>query len=453
MIRGGRPAAIGLALALLLPLPAAGQEATPSAAPAPSASAAPAPIDPARLPAGFERYLELLAIVREHYVGADGLDDAALVEGSIRGLVSALGDDGHTTWLSPEEVAAEDASLRGEVSGIGVLVDDRSGVPVIVSVIPGSPAEAAGVRTGDRILAVDGKRTDRMGEGELVGAVRGEPGTTVTLLLERPDGRRRSLPVERALIAVPSAEHALIPGTGIGVIRLLQFDSGAAEEVADALRALRRQGAEAFVLDLRGNPGGLLDEAVGVASLFLADGTVYRERSRDGSVREVPARGDAVEAEAPLVVLVDAGSASSAEIVAAALGESGRAVTVGETTFGTGTILGFFGLSDGSAIRLGTQRWETPSGRDLYAEGLTPETVVERAPAGRTIGPSELARRGPQGLRGAGDPQIVRALRILREALRERGSTGGAPRTLRVVAPARLSDVPVERTAEGPARL
>lgn len=435
MTRRRAPALLLAAATLLLGLPAAG--ASPAPSPAPAASAVPAPtpvptapavaspapsrepIDPADLPAGFARYLEVLRTIRESYVGADGLDDAALIEGSIRGLVGAIGDDGHSTWLSPAEVAAEDAALDGAVTGIGVLVDSRFGLPEIVSVVPGSPAEAAGLRPGDRIVSVDGVPTERMGEGDLVAAVRGPEGTEVTLVLRDPRGRTRTVPVTRARIEVPSTAWVRVPGTRTALIRLLQFSDDAGAEVAAAVRAARDAGARSLVLDLRGNPGGLLEEAVAVAEVFLPSGTIYREVARDGSVRPVEADGPVTDATLPLIVLVDGGSASSAEIVAAALGASGRARVVGERTFGTGTILGFFPLADGSGLRLGTHRWQTPAGEDLYGVGLLPGIVVAQEDGGRPADIADLAR-GPRAAERAlaGDRQLRRALRLLADATR-----------------------------------
>ncbi|MFO1539770.1 MAG: S41 family peptidase [Chloroflexota bacterium] len=393
--------------------------ALPASSPSPSSVPAPEPIDPADLPDGFARYLEVLRTIRESYVGADGLDDAALVEGSIRGLIGAIGDDGHSTWLSPDEVAAEDAALDGAVTGIGVLVDSRFGLPEIVSVVPGSPADAAGIGLGDRIVAVDGVPTERMGEGELVAAVRGPEGTVVSLVLRDPRGRTRTVPVTRARIEVPSTAWVRVPGTRTALIRLLQFSDSAGADVAAAVRAARDAGARSLVLDLRGNPGGLLDQAVAVSEVFLSSGTIYREVARDGSVREIAADGPVTDATLPLVVLVDGGSASSAEIVAAALGANGRARVVGERTFGTGTILGFFPLADGSGLRLGTYRWQTPGGEDLYGNGLLPGIVVPLEDGGRIADLADLAR-GPRAAERAlaGDRQLRRALRLVADATR-----------------------------------
>lgn len=428
-----RAPALVLAAALLAGLlPSAGVAASPSpaaspapagpsAAPASSPSAAPsaAPIDAADLPDGFSRYLEVLRTIRDSYVGAAGLDDAALVEGSIRGLVGAIGDDGHSTWLSPDEVAAEDAALDGAVTGIGVLVDSRFGLPEIVSVVPRSPADAAGLRPGDRIVSVDGIPTERMGEGELVAAVRGPEGTVVMLVLSDPRGRTRTVPVTRARIEVPSTAWVRVPGTRTALIRLLQFSDEAGADVAAAVREARDAGARSLILDLRGNPGGLLDQAVAVSEVFLPSGTIYREVARDGSVREITADGPVTDATLPLVVLVDGGSASSAEIVAAALGANGRARVVGERTFGTGTILGFFPLADGSGLRLGTHRWQTPGGDDLYGVGLEPGIAVTLEDGGRVADLAELAR-GPRAAERAldDDRQLRRALRLVSDAAR-----------------------------------
>lgn len=421
--------AVLAALVMLLPvaagpLAAAGPSPAPVTSPAPVApptaslapGASPAPVDAATLPSGFDRFVEVVRTIREHFVLADTLDDHALVDGAIRGLMGAIGDDGHSAWLSREEVRAEDEALDGTVIGIGVLVDTRYGLPEIVSVIPGGPADRAGLRRGDFILAVDGVGTDRLDDDELVARIRGEPGTTVALTIRSARGRDRVVTVERAVVDVPSVDWAFVPGTRIADIRLLQFSTGAGTAVRDATVEALSAGATGIILDLRGNPGGLLSEAEAVAKVFLDDAVIYRQRERDGTEREIRADGRPFAGDTPVVALVDRGSASSAEIVAAALAENDRATLVGERTFGTGTILGFFPLSDGSALRLGTQQWLTPQGRNLYATGLTPAVALPLDPGVRPLEPLDLRELGPRGLGRSADRQLRRAVRLLTDA-------------------------------------
>lgn len=379
-------------------------------------SPAPIPGEPGGLPEGFDTWQQALDVIREFYVDPSAASDRALVEGAIRGMVDALGDTGHTLYLTKDELAAETDALDGTVTGIGVTVDARTGGPAIISVIDGSPADEAGLRAGDRIIAVDGVRTDRASTDELVRRVRGEAGTPVELRVKARDGTTRVLTILRERISVPAVDWAFVPGTRIAVIRLVQFSDGAGEAVVDAARDALEAEATAVVLDLRGNPGGLLDEAIRVTSAFLEDGVVYRSVTRDGEQDRVRTRGDAIIPDLPMVVLVDYGSASSAEIVAAALGESRRATVLGESTYGTGTVLNIFPLSDGSAIRLGVQRWLTPDGASVFETGLEPDVTVELPLDGFALEPGDLRHLTRREFTGSGDTQLRRAIRLLSAA-------------------------------------
>ncbi len=398
---------------LLLCLGAGGGVAATLAMPA-AMGAAPSPAPTVDdLPAGFEIWEEAYAIVRDHYVDPEAASDGALVQGAIRGMVDALGDTGHTLYLTKEEVTAEQDALDGTIVGIGVSVDGRSGSHTIISVIDGSPADRAGLRTGEAIVAVDGARVDRATTDELIRRVRGEPGTALDLRIRGRDGRVRDVTLVRDHITLPAVSWALAPGTRVAVIRLVQFSSGAGRDVERAARGALAAGAQAVVLDLRGNPGGLLDEAVRVAGTFLEDGVVYRWRDRQGRGDTQEVRGDATIPDLPMVVLVDYGSASSAEIVAAALRDNDRARVVGETTYGTGTVLNVFPLSDGSAIRLGVQHWRTPDDQDVFQTGVEPDIRVALPVDGVTVEPSELEDMTAGEFARAGDRQLRRAIRML----------------------------------------
>ncbi len=406
----------GLLSAVMQPSSGTVAAADPSLDPgASSASEVSSPNPSSRTePSGFELFWEALGIVREHYVDGDALTDQNLTRGAIRGMVEALGDAGHTVYLTPEEVQAEIDALDGRVIGIGVSVDSRRGAPVIIAVFPGSPAADVGLRAGDVIETVDGRRVDRLDVSELIDRVRGEPGTVVTLGIERADGTRVELDVKRAEVRIPPVAWSMVPGTSIAVVGINQFSDGAAREARRATRRALADGATGVVLDLRGNPGGLVHEAIGVARLFLPRGSVvYQEQDRHGERDPVTTQDDPVAADVPLVVLLDEGSASAAEIVAAALHDNGRARLVGERSFGTGTVLNFFGLSDGSAIRLGVLRWLTPTGRSAFETGVTPDVTVELPETGAMLYPDALDDLSPRGFRRSQDTQLRRAVRLL----------------------------------------
>jgi carboxyl-terminal processing protease len=286
----------------------------------------------------------------------------------------------------------------------------------VISVIDGSPADRAGVLVGDIIVAVDGVSTERSPADEIVRLVRGEAGTSVQLRLRRDGVPDVEVSMVRERIDLEPVSWAFVPGTRIADIRLLQFSENAGRDLRRAVRAAIADGARALVLDLRGNPGGLVDEAIRVASTFLRSGVVYQERDRDGDVTPVRVRQRAIAPNLPLAVLVDSGSASSSEIVAGALQDNDRATIVGERTFGTGTVLNLFPLSDGSAIRLGVLNWLTPDGEGVFDTGIEPDEVVA-LPSGATIlDPDELDDLDAAEFASSSDAQLRRAVRLLRSA-------------------------------------
>ncbi len=273
--------------------------------------------------------------LHEKYVGRDQLDERALIYGAIEGMTDAVGDTGHTDFMTPEERQQRNESLSGSYVGIGVRIEqDEDGLPRISGVFEGSPAEGAGLVAGDLIIAVDGKSTDGASMGDVADMVRGEAGTTVEVTV-RPEagGAERTVSMVRADVPVQPVSWTMVPGSTTALVQLEQFSNGAADEMVEALKAARTAGATRIVLDLRGNPGGYVNEAVGVASQFLSSGLVYIERNAADERTEHEVSPDGVATDLPLVVVVDGNTASSAEIVSGALQDAGRATVVGETTY------------------------------------------------------------------------------------------------------------------------
>jgi carboxyl-terminal processing protease len=357
-------------------------------------------------------------ILHRDYVGADELDDKALAYGAIDGLAKAVGDTGHTSFLTPEERADRAEELSGSYVGIGVRIDTaEDGRPLVVGVFSGSPAEAARLVPGDIIVSVDGQDTDGHDLDEVSGWIRGEAGTTVTITARHGiDGTDRELSIVRAEVTVQTVSWAMVPGSHTAVLRLEEFSHGAADELKAALGAIRAAGADRIVFDLRGNPGGYVDEAVGVASQFLASGTVFVERDAQGKETTHPVSPDGAATDMPLVLLIDRGTASSAEIVSGAIQDAGRAQLIGVTTFGTGTVLGEFELSDGSALRVGTVEWLTPKGRRIWHEGIVPDVRVARADDVRPVLPDDLRDLTVAQVGQLADPQLTRALTVVASA-------------------------------------
>lgn len=357
---------------------------------------------------------EALGVIEDRFVDPSVVTREALTEGAIRGIVETLGDSRHTVYLTPEELAEEQDALDGRLTGVGIVIDSRAGTPLVVSVLDGSPADRAGLRAGDLIVDIDGDSVSRLPLDELADRVRGKPGTSVRLGIERGgEAETFELEIERGAIEIAPATWARVPGSAVGVVRISQFSSRAAREVRLAIRSVLEANASGIVLDLRGNPGGLVDEAVSIAGAFIEEGTAYQERDRADMVRDIPIRGGLISADVPLVVLVDYGSASAAEILASALRDNGRATLVGEQTFGTGTVLNTFMLSDGSAIRLAVRDWLTPRGEHVFRVGVTPDEVVVLPRGDRSLDPGDLVGMTADEVRRSDDEPLRFAIRLL----------------------------------------
>jgi carboxyl-terminal processing protease len=394
-----------------------------SAAPAtaganPSGSAPPAVAGatlPPDAPADFGVFWEALKLVRDNFVDPSKATDQNLTWGAIRGMIDALGDTEHSVFLTPDEVQADQDALSGKVSGIGVVIDNSGDLPVVVSVIPGSPAATAGLRAGDVITAVDGAQTQGLSSDDVVGRIRGQAGSTVVLTIRHSgDAQTTDVSIVRADVSIPAATWGIVPATTIGDVHMLQFSSGSGDATRAAIQSAIGAGATSLVLDLRGNPGGYVPEAVELASQFLTSGAVvYQEKNRAGDVDPVPANPGGIALDLPLVVLVDRGTASAAEIVAGAIQGNQRGQVVGETTFGTGTVLNTYSLSDGSAIRLGVIEWLTPTGDTIFAKGITPDVQVALPSNGTALEPDQLNAMSPDDFAAATDTQLQKAVDLL----------------------------------------
>lgn len=356
----------------------------------PSVDAAPsAASKPKAAPAEYSRYQKLdlfaraLSIIEQYYVRP--VDDQELVYAAVRGLASEL--DPHTSFLAPREAKLLREDIEGAFGGIGLTVvigRDEEGARYldVRDVIPDGPADRADIRAGHRIIAIEGQPVSQLAELErAIAIIRGEPGTSIKLTVEDPErGILRSVVLERAIIDPPAVEVTDL-GDGYGVLRLREFSDDATREVRDGVAALRAaapsRDLKGVVLDLRDNGGGLLDEAVGIVDLFVADGPIVRTRGRRGIVLdEQRAHRIGTESKLPLVVLMNKASASASEIVAGALQDHHRAVIVGERSYGKGSVQAPFALSDGSVLKLTTALYYTPSDRLIQASGIVPDVFV-----------------------------------------------------------------------------
>jgi len=356
--------------------------------------------------------------LHQNYVDAKNLDDQKLAYAAIDGMTTAVGDTGHTEFMTPEERASRRSSLSGSYVGIGAEVDTSpEGLPMVVGVFRGSPAEKGGLHAGDIMLTVDGKTTQGETLDDTISRVRGKAGTTVVLTVRNgATGPVRTVSLVRADVHVDPVSWSMVPGTKTAVLRLEQFSTGAADELHKALEDINKAGADHLVFDLRGNPGGFVNEAVAIASEFVGSGNVYVERNAQGEEKATAVKPGGLATTIPLVVLVDNGTASAAEIVSGAIQDAGRAQIVGEKTFGTGTVLGEFPLADGSALRIGTVEWLTPKGRVIWHNGIAPDVKVARPTDAQPVVPDDLRSMTAAQAGAIKDPQLAKALQLVKTA-------------------------------------
>jgi carboxyl-terminal processing protease len=359
-------------------------------------------------------FVEALRAVQDNYVDQETVDPEEQTYGAIEGMIDSLGDEGHTRFLTPEEAEKSREAVSSTYVGIGVRLEEKDDEIVVKTSMDGSPAEKTGIQSGDVLVAVDGESVTGEEFEEIGQKIRGAAGTYVDLTVLR-DEEEREFIVERAELEMPVSSWNLIPGTGVAHIRLSSFSENSAEKLEGTIAEAQSARAERFVLDLRDNPGGLVEQAQEVSALFLpAESGVYIRRGADGSEEETSVPEGNEPLDAPLVVLVNEGSSSSAEIVAGALRDNGRAQVVGETTFGTGTVLGEYPLSDGSAILLGVAEWLTPNGDSIRGSGIEPDVEVELEEGQEPNAPSETEGLTREEI-FEDDAQLERAFEILRQ--------------------------------------
>lgn len=361
-------------------------------------------------------FWEAWHLIRDNYVDRTVLADPSTLEyAAIRGMAEQLGDTGHTRFLTPEEANGEQEHLDGKFFGIGAYlgVDDQKR-PFIISPFDGSPASKAGIRAGDVILQVDGVDVVGMTLDEVVSRIKGDKGTEVTLTILHENATDAvEITIVRDEIKIPAVSWAMIPGTDIGFIRISQFSSVADDQLVSALEAIKADGASALVVDVRSDGGGLLDQAIKVSSEFLTDGDVLLERNAQDEIKKFAVKRGGIAPDLPLVVLVDKGTASAAEIFAGAIQDQKRGTLIGETTFGAGTVLTPYTLSDGSLLLLGTSEWLTPDGRHIWKNGVAPDVELSLADGEHLLTPDDVRDMTPDELQQANDPQLNAAIETL----------------------------------------
>jgi len=378
----------------------------------------------------LELFSYALEKVRKDYVDGKNLSYKDLVYAALKGMLNTL--DPHSEFMEPEKYKELQNDTQGAFGGLGIVISMRDNFITVVAPMEDTPGFKAGIMSGDRIIKIDGKSTEKLSLQDAVKNLRGEPGTDVEITVLRPSsGQVKDYKITRAVINVDMVKDINgkkefpLGDNKIGYIRLVQFGEKTSADLEEALQKLKAQGMQGLVLDLRWNPGGLLEQAVDVCEKFLPRGhlvvtTEGRNRAQD-SVRKARGRGDEIK-NMPMVVLVNLGSASASEIVAGCLQDSKRAIILGEKSFGKGSVQSILPLSDGSALRLTTAKYYTPSHKVIHEEGITPDIVVpmteeqehdiqmKHAPGGIQSLPEQERER----VLNTRDPQLDRAMDLLK---------------------------------------
>ena len=324
----------------------------------------------------FEPFWDAFSIIESRYVDPVAIE--SLVDGAISGMVGALEDD-HSGYIRPA-LCERAVDFSGEFSGIGVTIDsiEDSGEIVVVTVIPNSPADGAGVMPGDIFYEVDGQLVSELTQAELTAIVPGPRGTTITITFKR-DEEYVTFEIVREIFTLPNVAFAMV-ADNIAHIEMKDFNDLSREQLDDAFDALDIDATEGLIFDMRGNPGGTLASAIEIGSAFIEDGVLLRQVSRNHSEEVTRTSGGYADIDVPIVVLVDETSASASEVIAGAMQDYGVATIVGETTFGKGTVQNIPPLSNGGCVRITVKRWLTPNGNWIHEQGITPDIIVEWNP-------------------------------------------------------------------------
>lgn len=325
-----------------------------------------------KIPADVNFLMQLKEFLKNNYV--DEVSDIDLLRGAIDGMVDSLGDP-YSQYFTPKDFQDFNETTSGNFGGIGVVINTKDKQVIVVSVLEGTPADRAGIKAGDKIIEVDGKETSELSLNEVSALIKGEAGTVVNMGILR-DGEKQILKLDlpRETIKINPIEHKIL-GQGIGYLKIGEFNENTVANLDRALEDFRKGGVLGIVLDLRNNPGGLLDQAVGVSARFVPKGPVVKVVAKDG--KDQTFMSNTEPSPFKLVVLVNGGSASAAEIVAGAIKDRGTGIIVGEKTFGKATVQRPLNLGILGGIKLTIARYVTPNGTDINKEGIHPDVVVE----------------------------------------------------------------------------
>jgi carboxyl-terminal processing protease len=370
-------------------------------------------------------FTEVLSYVEANYV--QEVEPEKLIYGAIRGMLRTL--DAHSSFMPPDVYREMQVETEGQFGGLGIEITIRDDVLTVVSPIEGTPAYRAGVQPGDKIVTVDGESTKDLSLIDAVKKLRGPVDSTVTLgVIREGFNEPKEFTLTRAIIHIKSVSWTALPD-GIGYVKLRSFHKTTAEELEEALQDLEERRITALVLDLRNNPGGLLEQAIAVADEFIEGGKllVYTKGRLPSQNMKGYSKNEGSHLGYPLVILVNGGSASASEIVAGALQDLERATLVGTKTFGKGSVQTIIPLSDGSGLRLTTAKYYTPKGREIHGKGIEPDIVVEEPAVEETASGQQQPPRGRQSLDVPDtdlnkDPQLQKAVETLKMQVKHQKS-------------------------------
>ena len=370
--------------------------------------------------ANLELFNDALHKIRSQYVDGKDLTYQQLVYAALKGAVSKL--DPHSEFLDADSFQQLQDDTEGQFGGLGLVVAMRDGHVTVVAPMEDTPGARAGILTGDRIVKVEGKNVDREPLSDVVKLLRGEPGSAVTITIERPStGETKNYTLQRAIIQmdmvrdINSKKEFPLDENKIGYVRITQFGDKVGDDLESALKKLKRQGMKGLILDLRWNPGGLLEQAVEVCQKFLPRGQLVVSTEGRHTLEKYFAKGDGDELKnIPVVILVNLGSASASEIVTGCLQDLHRAVVLGEKTFGKGSVQTIFPLDDGSALKLTIAKYYTPSHKVIHEQGITPDILV---PVSDREEAALLMQRSPGGVESLADAERARVKAVHDEQL------------------------------------
>lgn len=356
----------------------------------------------------FKLFWEVWDELSQNYVDKGALDPEKMVYGAISGMVNSTGDP-YTTFFEPPENKKFQEEISGSFSGVGIEISKKSGVLTVISPIKGTPAEKAGIKAGDKILKIDSKATQDLSVDEAVSMIRGKRGTTVTLTILPNSGDFRDIPLVRDNIKIPTVDVSYFDqgGKRIAYIRIYSFNQIVDDEFKTAARDIINSESDKIILDLRNNPGGLLNSAINIAGWFLTKGQiVVTEDYGNGKSDVYRADGNAL-LKLPMVILINGGSASASEILAGALHDNRGIKLIGEKSFGKGSVQELNNFADGSALKVTIARWLTPAGISISKTGIEADVKVELPKDTEELNAIEIGKQGK-------DPQLDKALELLK---------------------------------------